>query len=544
MMPPEGPNKSEELLQRYATERRAQGGDFALHPATRRLLQGEVARQPGRAGRNAAGGSGWLGAWWTRLALGAAAAVVVGVVMVQSGLFRAAHVPPVQLAKSEDFSVAKDSSELALLREEPSPSPLAKKMEDSAERLVRKAGVAGEKQKAVEVDRLVVSASLQPVASAVVSPSAPAGASIATASDKFSYFAPVWGTFSGPTGAPPLDVGFLGGEAEMRVRVLAGRGGNSPTPADVGAASQESKSDFLLADADRQKQPARPPLPAAPLMVNRAESLSLGAAVASDLRAAPGDDSAIRFYRTPALATPVTSASALVANGTMASASDLSRTDQNQVATRFRRLDAGQTESFAKKKSSDEVTPTSGAVARPGALVLEGFVVEQSGATIRLVDGDGSVYAGVMEAATGASHSTDFDADGPVREVSGAESKVLADKTVALKSAASRSPASSTFRASGTNRTSGQLVVVSGRLSGAGLTNWPALRASAVTGGARAGGAVGASAVAPATAPAEPVSFFSGGVGGFATNGVGEIEGTMRVGESGWQWFRAVRSPR
>ena len=47
MMPPEGENKSEERLQRYARERRGQGGDFSLHPATRRLLQGEVTRQFG-----------------------------------------------------------------------------------------------------------------------------------------------------------------------------------------------------------------------------------------------------------------------------------------------------------------------------------------------------------------------------------------------------------------------------------------------------------------------------------------------------------------
>ena len=43
-MSEETPNQSEERLQRYAKERRAQGGDFALHPATRRMLQGEVAR--------------------------------------------------------------------------------------------------------------------------------------------------------------------------------------------------------------------------------------------------------------------------------------------------------------------------------------------------------------------------------------------------------------------------------------------------------------------------------------------------------------------
>ena len=48
-MPPEGQNNSEEKLQRYAKERRERGGDFSLHPATRQVLQGEVARQFGKA---------------------------------------------------------------------------------------------------------------------------------------------------------------------------------------------------------------------------------------------------------------------------------------------------------------------------------------------------------------------------------------------------------------------------------------------------------------------------------------------------------------
>ena len=46
-MSEETPNQSEERLQRHAKERRAQGGDFALHPATRQMLQGEVVRMLG-----------------------------------------------------------------------------------------------------------------------------------------------------------------------------------------------------------------------------------------------------------------------------------------------------------------------------------------------------------------------------------------------------------------------------------------------------------------------------------------------------------------
>ncbi len=77
MMPPEGQNKSEELLQRYAKERRGQGGDFSLHPATRRLLQGEVTRQFGARAKKGTGGRSWFWIWRGRLAVVSMLAVVV-----------------------------------------------------------------------------------------------------------------------------------------------------------------------------------------------------------------------------------------------------------------------------------------------------------------------------------------------------------------------------------------------------------------------------------------------------------------------------------
>ena len=234
---------------------------------------------------------------------------------------------------------------------------------------------------------------------------------------------------------------------------------------------------------------------------------------ASDRRAALGDEATTRFYRSRAPAV----VSALRPDGTVLNESDRGRVAQEPEADRFRRLDAEKAETFAKMKSSD-----TGAAARPAPLVLDGFLVEQNGSSIRLVDGDGSVYVGAMEAATGAGNTADFDADGLVRETRSKESELRADKTVALRSAVGRATASSAFRVSGTNRTSGQLIVVSGRLGGAAPTNSLTPTSGLVTGGATVGGA---------------------GVGSNATtNRVVEIDGTMRVGESAWQWFRAVRS--
>src|SRR4051812_39932611 len=76
-MQPEGPNKSEEMLQRYAKQRRKQGGDFSLHPATRRLLQGEVTRQRGAQITEGRSWLAWFGLWRGRFAAGVAFVAVL-----------------------------------------------------------------------------------------------------------------------------------------------------------------------------------------------------------------------------------------------------------------------------------------------------------------------------------------------------------------------------------------------------------------------------------------------------------------------------------
>lgn len=77
---PEQPHPAEDKLQRYARERRAAAGDFALHPATRRLLQGEVARQFGGDTPTRRGGiASWFTGWRT-LAISCGLLAVLGVV--------------------------------------------------------------------------------------------------------------------------------------------------------------------------------------------------------------------------------------------------------------------------------------------------------------------------------------------------------------------------------------------------------------------------------------------------------------------------------
>src|SRR5262249_18813858 len=75
----QNPNIDEEL-KRYAKQRRGQAGEpFELHPATRNLLQAEVARRLAKTPTGAPGFFGSLAALWPRFAV---AGVVAGAILV------------------------------------------------------------------------------------------------------------------------------------------------------------------------------------------------------------------------------------------------------------------------------------------------------------------------------------------------------------------------------------------------------------------------------------------------------------------------------
>lgn len=90
-MQPERP--IEELLRAFARKRRDQaGGQFDLHPATRRMLQGEIARRyPRPGGETAPGWRSWA-KFWPRLAF---ATVTLAVLMVGAFLL----FPPAKVAQ-------------------------------------------------------------------------------------------------------------------------------------------------------------------------------------------------------------------------------------------------------------------------------------------------------------------------------------------------------------------------------------------------------------------------------------------------------------
>jgi len=86
-------------LKAYARHRREQGEQLEMHPATRRLLQAEVARHYGQAGRTTRHGWSRFGPVWFRVGFALGLMVVLGAVLVN---LLPPQSPPQEMAKSMD----------------------------------------------------------------------------------------------------------------------------------------------------------------------------------------------------------------------------------------------------------------------------------------------------------------------------------------------------------------------------------------------------------------------------------------------------------
>src|ERR1035437_9972074 len=124
----------ERLLRAAAKKRRDESGaPLELHPATRRLLQGEVARKYAKPGREKRGFAEMLGQLWPRFAVGAAifAVLALAVYVLVPGPDNGK--PKALLAKNEPFlrvqqakqPLPSASAEVATTPASPTPAPSA-----------------------------------------------------------------------------------------------------------------------------------------------------------------------------------------------------------------------------------------------------------------------------------------------------------------------------------------------------------------------------------------------------------------------------------
>jgi hypothetical protein len=521
MMPEETPNQADELLKRYAKERREQAGEFSLHPATRRLLQDEVTRTFRKAGGvKQKGWFTWLGTWNGRLAFGTAAAAVV-----ITGFFIAWNAKQdrraMELAQAS-FPVRDAWATRGLDR------ALAEK-EVAAADTVALSDVAGSAPRAEIEARVALKKEL---ADAKQTTLLAGGVTTTGALDKFYSYGLIATNF-----ADHLSMSLArGGEIPATATQALSAGyfdvANLRHDSTAGVALAFGTTTFSAQEKSLSSAVANAPAgaPGSVLKSGELEKLKAAPAIAASGVEPSGAASRARAMRPNAAAAPAATPPPTIALGAARPAEVMTRAE-TELGAQYR-FAANQTQAPADRY---------GRLQRQAAPVLTSFTIEQTGQTVRIVDADGSVYDGTVELPP----RTELDFDADARRAD--KDALVREKLAEAKTDTAPRHQEITFRAAGSNVTLRQIVVVSGRL--ASVTN---------AGASAAFGGVAGRATAEATRAktvnelrTDTPTLRAGVAGergfagryGFTTNASATIEGTVRIGATNQQWFRAVRQP-
>lgn len=573
-MQPEGSNKSEERLQRYAKERRAQGGDFSLHPATRRLLQGEVVRQLGARAKAEQTPGNWFNLWRRHFAVGGALAAVLIAgtwLFFHSAARKSSRVELASVKISlDEKNVALESDHLALDAEATKPgrgaTPALMRNEPAnttAERgRVLDGIVANEFQLGAKLDTNNLAfgsstrenggmvhfyadvASVLPIAT---------NATVTTLSFAFStdsWDSPSLSSTSQTKSPPNIETGVIAGGA-------------------AGAAGATDSA--LFADNATRFYRLNTPLPQVVLR-NDSDGAKPLSEVTQLTKTQPevayqnvGEPAALAVQNanTPAPARPAPAQ--LPANSaglgdslakSQAGGQQLNveaRSGIDNRAAGGSRADVNKSQVFYKQAvaPAEPLANAEGLVAlqvvqksedAAASQVLSQFTVEQRGSAVRLMDFDGSVYSGVIDAPAAVeteklkeSLARDKDTAAGVRALREEEVRQAGDANQTREYS---------FRASGSNAAARQLVVVTARFRFSTNASNAVLNRRGF--GAGGGGLAGENR--PGAAPTGPAdarrSLDRFGRAGAATNSTLAIEGTVQVGPTNVQRFIAVPGAR
>jgi hypothetical protein len=539
MMPAEEPNKADELLRRYAKKRREQGGDFALHPATRRLLQGEITRQRGsRQNDGQRNLFTWLSVWRNRLVLRAAATAVL--VALTTWMLRE-HSPgtrTVQLAKVEDNI-------------SPGAAGLPKEMLAEVERRTERAGATPRDLADLDTaqEKLVVLNGATPAAAptedstlrknssigfaitgsntSTVAGDVPAAAARASVLNYSVNLAtapptppagPLFGS-SPSTGVQPFGLAPTAGV--MLADSYFAKDATVPPVVSVDKRAEDFKRLGEVTSLGLQleaKQPTQEIRPAATLAAEKSSANAPVSVLSTPSQPIGQADGLSAAQTDVAAAGKAKSQAVITASGATGLGAVFYRQTEEaslpQVAQTSQRL-----ESVQKKREADSA-------------VLTQFTIEQSGNKLRITEPDGSVYEGTLE--EGMVAKADFETNGGRNRLD-----TLARESVAPQRG--RAQQQYQFRAIGSNVTLHQNVEVNARVTSEDGT------AQAPTAQGRFGGGAG-SAAPSRPAPAAPTSRArranAQARGWFApvTNQISAIEGTVRIGLTNEQRFKAVRA--
>jgi hypothetical protein len=569
---PEGPNKSEERLQRYARQRRAQGGEVSLHPATRRLLQGEVTRQFGTQAKEERTSRALLGLWRGRFAIGgvlAAVLITAGVLFFNGPSAKRSQMdladakisaPEKNVALELDrfaFDTEAEKRVAAVTppaaRSEPANKPVPARSR-ALDSIVQNEVQLGAKldandftltqnarENGAPVNYFGDLASVLPATNGITTLSLAAAPNFGNYQSSSNLQTKLAGVASGGAnfgwGVNELPASGTGVTGSVLLADNATRFYKMNTPMPQVALRNEFDEAKRLQEAlDVTKAPAQPQLAyrnVADPAVLAPQSVTAPAAPAQ----IPANAEAAGLSESPARPGAVGQQSSFETRRIFGGA-ELSRADMNGNQTFFRQAIAPAEEYAGKTKQLEDLL-TKKSEQSAASQVLSQFTVEQRGNSVRFRDFDGSVYDGVI--------------DEPAR----AEAEKLKENTAGDKDALGidpkRTPALQkgnvsqageiaptgeySFRASGSNVALRQVVVVNGRFT----RNTNAANASFGSRGPVAAGAIVRPQDAPAPARRSMERF---GGGNFPTNSNMAIEGTVQIGATNVQRFLAVPGPR
>jgi hypothetical protein len=409
----------EKLLRATAKERRDQAGNpWELNPANRRLLQQEVARRWGKSRARSWSfawlfGQGWLGP------VGATAAIFALIVagwFFASAPYRKEAAPLLAQNERPPAAIAEGSPE------PPAPEQLAFNQAPPRERADRSKEILADKLNLTEQKQ----SSGAPARKSEAEKDAPSSRSASLAK------------------AQPTVVPSAAREEAFAVDALD-KNNVSPIVASQGIqfAPQPAATATQVPTADAAIQNST-----------------------DNERAAASDSSKLI---TPPVAAAAPAESQLAAT-TASSAQNSATSDFVQygyfAASQTSRQDTGRVQQLSETKLK---TPTKAAAPeqpRPSNQILRSFRIEQSGREITVIDSDGSVYSGPVQAGGTAFAGASAEGRSGFADNFGSAKR----KAGALDSrdwkAAQASNAETAFQVIGTNRSSNQRVIFSGTLSG------------------------------------------------------------------------------
>ena len=435
----------EKLLRTAAKKRRDEAGaPLELHPATRRLLQGEVARTFAKPMHPARSFIGVFSQLWPRIAGGAAifAILVLAGYVLLPGAGKGK--PETLLARNEPMPQAQPSKQLL-----PPPPAAAAKVPGSP------APAAGPNPSVVTLVETAPAAPAKAARLLGVQPQPLSKDITGALADRAAKEKPA-------SAAAP----FLADRRKAEEAFIAASG-STIAPVPSGTVNGAYQRQFGL--AGKPSAPASQPVPlAAPVPVTTTAAASSIAAADESLKL-PGDKADQPFFAytsPPAVASANRLQPATAPTDALLKSADGARLEARSigVSQRFAQVAPG---TKSKSNLADKATPV-----HP---VLASFEVEQAGTELRIVDGDGSVYSGYVQIADVARRRLAASAEASaVTQAPQAIRRAREEKAWASRDADQPAPPAYFFRVAGTNRSLHKKVVFSGNLMA--TTNSPSFQ--------------------------------------------------------------------